>query len=58
MIILTKNTNIRPRLSVIDKSSTSGFGFNLLYLEDRKGEFVEDIFHGGPAFQAGMVYPE
>jgi len=42
-----------PRLCVIDKGNT-GFGFNLLYLEDRRGEFIEDVLNCSPAYKAGL----
>ena len=42
-----------PRLSKVEKSPMNGgFGFHLLYLEDRKGEFIEDVLQGGSAAQA------
>jgi len=42
----------RPRLCKIEKMQ-SGFGFSLLYLEDREGEYVEDVTSDGPGQLAG-----
>lgn len=47
----------KPRLVKLEKAKC-GFGFHLLYLEDRQGEYIEDIAQGSPAFQAGkLLFP-
>lgn len=43
-----------PRLCKVEKAANGGFGFHLLYLEDRKGEFIEDVLAGGQAQKAGL----
>lgn len=43
-----------PRFVRLEKGPDSGFGFHLLYLEDRKGEFIEDVAPNGPSQKAGL----
>nr|XP_039271903.1 uncharacterized protein LOC120346265 [Styela clava] len=43
----------RPRLCKLTKGP-QGFGFHLLYLEDRKGEYIEEVASGSPASDAGL----
>ena len=43
-----------PRFCRLEKGSNGGFGFHLLYLEDRKGEFIEDVSPNGPSAKAGL----
>ena len=43
----------KPRLCKIEKQQ-SGYGFSLLYLEDRKGEYVENLTPNGSAQMAGI----
>lgn len=42
-----------PRLCRLEKGPL-GYGFHLLYLEDRKGEYIEDVAPRGPSAQAGL----
>ena len=45
----------KPRLCKIDKLD-SGFGFSLLYLEDRKGEYIEDLTPNGSGQKSGKQF--
>ena len=41
-----------PRLCKLKKLQ-DGFGFNLLYSEDRKGEYIENVTQDGPGQLSG-----
>lgn len=43
-----------PRFCRLEKGPSGGYGFHLLYLEDRKGEFIEDVAPNGPSHKAGL----
>ncbi|XP_076824134.1 uncharacterized protein LOC143470116 isoform X2 [Clavelina lepadiformis] len=43
----------KPRLCKVSKQN-SGFGFSLLYLEDRKGEYIEELVPRGSGEKAGL----
>lgn len=48
------NADYKPRLCTLHKGS-DGFGFHLLYLEERKGEYIEEVTPESPADKAGNV---
>ncbi|XP_078486597.1 uncharacterized protein LOC100179724 isoform X1 [Ciona intestinalis] len=51
--VTDESIEYRPRLCKIVKGD-SGFGFHLLYLEDRNGEYIEDVTTNGAAEKAGL----
>lgn len=45
----------KPKLVKLERSDPSeGFGFHLLYLDDRKGEYIEEVLARGLADRAGL----
>jgi C-terminal processing protease CtpA/Prc len=45
----------KPRLVKLERSDLNeGYGFNLLYLDDRKGEYIEEVQPRGLADRAGL----
>ncbi len=45
----------KPRLVKLERSDLNeGYGFNLLYLDDRKGEYIEEVTPRGFADRAGL----
>ena len=48
------DADYQPKICRIKKSGTYGLGFYLLYLEDRKGIFVEGVAPKGSAEKAGL----
>ena len=47
--VTSDDGDYRPKICRIKKSGTHGLGFHLLYLEDRKGIFVEGVAPRGSA---------
>ena len=44
----------KPKLVKLERSNGEGYGFHLLYLDDRKGEYIEEVQPRGLADRAGL----
>ena len=44
----------KPKLVKLERSGGEGYGFHLLYLDDRKGEYIEEVQPRGLADRAGL----